>query len=212
MRRKKGKLVIISGFSGVGKGTVVKELLDKHQDEYVLSVSMTTRAPREGEQEGVNYYYVSDEQFEDMIENDGFLEHAGYVGHYYGTPKKLVTDSLNKGKNVVLEIEVQGALQVKEKYPESIMIFIIPPSARELKNRLVGRGSETPEQIEGRLKRAGQEAGQMEHYDYLVVNDIVEDCAERIHEITQTKPDLADDRKEVIRLMQEDVNNFLLED
>lgn len=208
MSNNKGKLVIVSGFSGVGKGTVVKALLDKY-DDYVLSVSMTTRKPREGEQEGINYYFVSDEQFEEMIKKDGFLEHAGYVGHYYGTPKKLVLDSLEQGKNVILEIEVQGALQVKEKYPDSILVFIIPPKASVLKERLTGRGTETEEQINNRLKRACEESEQMSFYDYLVVNDKVEDCVERLHEITLTRPEISSDREQIIEAMQSDVKSFI---
>ncbi len=208
MDKDKGKLVIVSGFSGVGKGTVVKALLDKY-DDYVLSVSMTTRKPREGEIEGVNYYFVSDEQFEEMIKKDGFLEYAGYVGHYYGTPKKLVLDSLEQGKNVILEIEVQGALQVKEKYPDSIMVFIIPPKASVLRERLAGRGTETEEQINNRLKRAGEESEQMSFYDYLVVNDKVEDCVERLHEITLIRPEISADREQIIETMQSDVKSFI---
>lgn len=208
MNKDKGKLVIVSGFSGVGKGTVVKALLDKY-DDYVLSVSMTTRKPREGEIEGINYYFVSDEQFEEMINKDGFLEYAGYVGHYYGTPKKLVLDSLEQGKNVILEIEVQGALQVKEKYPDSIMVFIIPPKASVLRERLAGRGTETEEQINNRLKRAGEESEQMSFYDYLVVNDKVDDCVERLHEITLTRPEVSADREQIIETMQSDVKSFI---
>lgn len=208
MSNNKGKLVIVSGFSGVGKGTVVKALLDKY-DDYVLSISMTTRKPREGELEGVNYYFVSDEQFEEMIKQDGFLEYAGYVGHYYGTPKKLVLDSLKQGKNVILEIEVQGALQVKEKYPDSILVFIIPPKASVLKERLTGRGTETEEQINNRLKRACEESEQMSFYDYLVVNDKVEDCVEHLHKITLTRPDISSDRDQIIEAMQSDVKSFI---
>ncbi len=208
MNNNKGKLVIVSGFSGVGKGTVVKALLDRY-DDYVLSVSMTTRKPREGEQEGINYYFVSDEQFEEMINEDGFLEYAGYVGHYYGTPKEMVLDSLEQGKNVILEIEVQGALQVKERYPDSIMVFIIPPKASVLKERLIGRGTETEEQIINRLQRAAQESEQMSYYDYLVVNDKLEDCVECLHEIALTVPEVSSDREQVIEAMQKDVKLFI---
>lgn len=208
MNKNKGKLVIVSGFSGVGKGTVVKALLDKY-DDYVLSVSMTTRKPREGETEGINYYFVSDEQFEEMINKDGFLEYAGYVGHYYGTPKQMVLDALEQGKNVILEIEVQGALQVQEKYPDSIMIFIIPPEASALKERLEGRKTETKEQIDSRLKRAAEESEQMRFYDYLVVNDKVDDCVERLREITLTRPEISSDREQIIKAMQSDIKSFI---
>lgn len=207
MGKDKGRLVIISGFSGVGKGTVVKALLEKYSD-YVLSISMTTRKPRPGEQEGIDYYYVSDEQFEEMINQDGFMEHAGYVGHYYGTPKKFILDSLAQGKNVILEIEVQGALQVKEKYPDSVMVFIIPPSAAALKERLTGRGSETAEEINKRLKRAADESDQMPAYEYLVVNDDVESCAERIHKITTGNFSETEEKEAIIKKMQNEIKNF----
>lgn len=210
MNKDRGRLVIVSGFSGVGKGTVVKALLDKYSDEYALSISMTTRKPRPGEQEGVHYYYVSDEQFEEMINNDGFMEYAGYVGHYYGTPKQFILDSLEQGKNVILEIEVQGALQVKAKYPDSLLVFIIPPSAAELKKRLVGRGSETEEEINGRLKRACEESKQMDSYEYFVVNDFVEDCVERLHELAVNRPEISADREETIQRIQSEINEMYL--
>ena len=207
MSNDKGRLVIISGFSGVGKGTVVRALLEKYGD-YVLSISMTTRRPRPGEQEGIDYYYVSDEQFEEMINQDGFMEHAGYVGHYYGTPKKFILDSLEQGKNVILEIEVQGALQVKEKYPDSVMVFIIPPSADALKERLTGRGSETAEEINNRLKRAADESNQMTAYEYLVVNDTVDACVERIHKITAGSYEKTDEKEDIINKIQHEIRDF----
>ena len=207
MSKDKGRLVIISGFSGVGKGTVVKALLEKYGD-YVLSISMTTRKPRPGEHEGIDYYYVSDEQFEEMINQDGFMEHAGYVGHYYGTPKKFILDSLEQGKNVILEIEVQGALQVKEKYPDSVMVFIIPPSAAVLKERLTGRGSETAEEINNRLKRAADESNQMTAYEYLVVNDDVDACVERIHKITIGNSEKTGEKEDIINKIQNEIKDF----
>ena len=149
---KKGKLLVISGFSGVGKGTVVK-YLKEHKDTYKVSVSVTTREPRPNEIPGVHYHYISNEQFETMINENKLLEYAGYVDHYYGTPREFVETNLNSGNDVILEIETKGALQVKKNMPEAILIFILPPSADELRNRLVGRNTETEEVINDRLKR-----------------------------------------------------------
>ena len=180
--KRTGKLVIISGFSGVGKGTVVKELL-KNYDHYVLSVSMTTRKPREGEENGVNYYFVTNEEFERMINEDGFLEHAGYADHYYGTPKAFVLDNIAAGRDVILEIEVQGAMQIKEKYPDAVLVFITTPNAAEMARRLIGRKTETHEQILRRFKRAVEEAEDMKNYDYIVVNDKLEDSVKEVDRV-----------------------------
>ena len=187
-RNGKGKLVVISGFSGVGKGTVVKRLMEDF-DHYALSVSMTTRKPRENEVHGVHYFFVSDEEFEKMISEDGFLEHAGYVGHYYGTPKAFVEKMLEKGIDVILEIEVQGAMQIKKKFPEAVTIFITTPSAQEMENRLEGRKTETAEQISGRFDRAVDEAECMDKYDYVVVNDKLDECVRQLERIISQKPD-----------------------
>lgn len=182
---QKGQLIIMSGFSGSGKGTITRALLDRYPDEYALSVSATTRAPREGEEEGVHYFFLKKEAFEEMIAQNAFLEHAKYVENYYGTPKKYVEEQLASGKNVILEIEIQGALQVKEMMPEALLVFITPPSASELEARLRGRGTETEEVIASRMARAVQEAEGCEVYDYLVVNDTVEDSVDQIHQIVQ---------------------------
>lgn len=182
--KRLGKIVIISGFSGVGKGTVVKKLLEDY-DHYVLSVSMTTREPREGEINGVNYYFVTNEEFEKMIGEDGFLEHAGYVNHYYGTPKAYVMKSIEEGKDVILEIEVQGAMQIKRAYPDAVLVFIVTPSAAEMARRLIGRKTETHEQILNRFKRAVEEAEHMKKYDYIVVNDRLEDCVAEVNGIVE---------------------------
>ena len=181
---KKGKLVIISGFSGVGKGTLVKKILNDFE-HYALSVSMTTRKPREGEEHGVNYYFVSNDEFEKMIGQDGFLEHAGYVDHYYGTPRDFVEEKLAEGTDVILEIEVQGAMQIKKKHPDAILIFVTTPDAEEMARRLLGRQTENAEQIINRLKRAVDEAEHMKNYDYIVVNDKLEDCAKEINSIVE---------------------------
>ena len=185
---RKGKLVIISGFSGVGKGTVVQRLI-KDFSHYALSVSMTTRKPRPGEMHGVHYFFVEDAEFEKMIEEQGFLEHAGYVGNYYGTPKEFVENKRSAGVDVILEIEVQGALQVLKKHPEAVPIFITAPSAREMEKRLVGRNTDTPERITKRLKRALEEAEYLKEYRYVVINGDLDECVRKMEEIILTEPD-----------------------
>ena len=150
----KGKLVVISGFSGAGKGTLMKALMKEYGDSYALSVSATTRNPRPGEMDGVDYFFVTKDKFEQMIAEDALIEYAQYVGNYYGTPKVYVQQQLDLGKNVILEIEIQGALKIKEKFPDTVLMFVTAPNANELKNRLVGRGTETPEVIAARLSRA----------------------------------------------------------
>ncbi|MDD7218977.1 MAG: guanylate kinase [Clostridia bacterium] len=178
----KGILVVVSGFSGAGKGTVIHRLLEKY-DEYALSVSVTTRQPRPGEQEGREYFFRTREEFEKLIREDALIEYAQYVDNYYGTPRSYVEEHLHAGRNVILEIEIQGAMKIKKKIPEALLIFVTPPSVEELEKRLTGRGTETPEVIAGRLERAGEEAKGMEQYDYILVNDEVEDCVDSLHEI-----------------------------
>ena len=158
MNVQKGILIVLSGFSGAGKGTLVKGLLKKY-DEYALSVSMTTRAPREGERDGVEYFFTTRERFEETIVNNGLVEYALYCGNYYGTPRAYVEEQLAAGKNVILEIEIQGALKIKEKFPDSLLIFVTPPSGAELKRRLEKRGTESAEVIARRLARAAEEIG-----------------------------------------------------
>lgn len=189
---KKGKLMIISGFSGVGKGTVVKYLRDNYEN-YEFSVSVTTRQPRDKEIDGIDYHFITNDKFEEMVGNDQLLEHAGYVDHYYGTPRQFVENNMNEGKDVILEIETKGALQVKEKLPEALMIFILPPSAEELKNRLIGRNTESIDVINERLAKAAEETENLDKYEYFVVNDIVEKCAGGIDDIrNDNNPILAD--------------------
>ena len=178
----KGVLTVVSGFSGAGKGTVMKRLIQKY-DDYALSISVTTRNPREGERDGIEYFFKTKEEVEAMIENDEFLEYARYVDNYYGTPRFYVEEMLAKGKNVILEIEIQGAMQIKAKNQEAVLVFVTPPSFEELRNRLIGRGTETADVIESRLKRASEEAEGMPSYDYILVNDQVEDCVDRLHQI-----------------------------
>lgn len=182
---RRGVLTVISGYSGSGKGTVMKALMAKYGQVYKLSVSATTRSPRTGEEHGREYFFVSREEFEQMIENGQLLEHACYVGNYYGTPKAAVEECLEKGIDVLLEIEMQGGTQIKEKFPEAVLVFIMPPSADELKRRLIGRGTETPEVIEARLKRAKEEAHWMDEYDYLLINETVDECVEQLHNVIQ---------------------------
>ncbi|WP_027090957.1 guanylate kinase [Cohnella thermotolerans] len=171
----KGLLIVLSGPSGVGKGTVCASLRRKMPD-LVYSVSATTRAPRSGEQEGVNYFFKTKEQFQEMIARDALLEYAEYVGNYYGTPREFVEKTLNEGKDIILEIEVQGALKVKEKFPDGVFVFLLPPSLGELKQRIVGRGTESQDKIDHRLAVAVEEMNLLSRYDYAVVNDEI-DCA-----------------------------------
>ena len=179
---QKGILTVISGFSGAGKGTIVKELLRRY-DEYVLSVSMTTRSPRPGERDGVDYFFTDTERFEEAIRQDGLVEYAQYCGNYYGTPRDYVERQLREGRNVILEIEIQGALKVREKFPESLRLFLTPPNAGELKRRLEERGTEDAEAIARRLARAAEESEGVEAYDYIVVNDNLEECVEEVHRL-----------------------------
>ena len=171
----KGILIVVSGFYGAGKGTLMKRLMETY-DNYALSISMTTRAPREGERHGVEYFFATREEFEKKIAEDKLIEYASYCDNYYGTPREYVEEQLAAGKDVILEIEIQGALKVKKKFPNSLLLFVTPPNAKELERRLVGRGTETPEVIEKRLSRASEESEGIEAYDYIVVNDDLEEC------------------------------------
>jgi len=174
----KGLLFVVSGPSGTGKGTICKELLAR--TNVSLSVSMTTRKARNGEVDGLNYYFVSRKEFEDTIAQDGFLEYAEVYGNYYGTPQKAVLSKLEQGRDVVLEIDIQGALKIKEVYPKGIFIFILPPSMMELRKRITGRGSESPDAIDIRLGEALKEVSYIDKYDYCVVNDEVHKAVEKI--------------------------------
>ena len=181
---KEGILIVVSGFSGAGKGTIMKALLERY-DNYALSISATTRNPRPGEEEGKAYFFKTTEEFEKMIAKDDLIEYAMYVGNYYGTPKAYVEEQLRAGKDVILEIDIQGALNVKENFPNTLLLFVTPPSAEELRKRLEGRGTETQEVIDGRMKRAIEEAEYMDQYDYLVVNDELDVCVEEMHHLIQ---------------------------
>lgn len=197
-----GKIVVISGFSGAGKGTVIRRLMQENEG-YALSVSMTTRQPRKGETDGVQYHFVTNEAFEDLIGKDGFLEHAGYVDNYYGTPRAFVEENLAAGRDVLLEIEVQGAMQIREKFPDAIMVFVAPRSAEELKKRLFGRDTESAEKAMKRLRRAAVEVESIPEYPYLVMNTDVDACAQSLHSIisgawTPENPDSAHVGGEII--------------
>ena len=205
---KKGILIILSGFSGVGKGTVVRRLLSDY-DNYALSISATTRKPREGEEDGVSYFFKSKEEFEQMIKEDSFIEHARYVENYYGTPKAYVQEQLDAGKDVILEIEIQGALKVKEKYPDALMLFLVPPDAQTLKERLVGRGTETADVIHDRLERAAQEAQEMGSYEYIIVNDDLDTRVKQVHELIQSAHCKKSHNTAFIKELQQDMNCFL---
>ena len=204
----KGVLTVVSGFSGAGKGTVMKRLIQKY-DDYALSISVTTRNPREGERDGIEYFFKTKEEVETMIENDEFLEYARYVDNYYGTPRFYVEEMLAKGKNVILEIEIQGAMQIKAKNPEAVLVFVTPPSFEELRNRLVGRGTETADVIESRLRRASEEAEGMLSYDYILVNDQVEDCVDRLHQIILSERARAQRNEEFINTIRQEARIFM---
>ena len=203
----KGVLAVVSGFSGAGKGTVMKALL-KEYDDYALSISVTTRSPRPGEEDGREYFFRTREEVEKMIAEDQLLEYAEYVGNYYGTPRFYVEDMLARGKNVILEIELQGAMQIKQKNPEAVLVFITPPSFEELKNRLIGRGTETEEVINSRLARAAEEAEEMDKYDYIVVNDQVEDCVHCLHQIILSERCKVHCNEKLIKTIQEEARVF----
>ncbi len=180
--QERGILTVVSGFSGAGKGTVMKMLQELHA-EYALSVSATTRTPRPGETDGTDYFFVSHDRFREMAARDELLEFAEYNGNFYGTPRRWAEERLEEGLNVILEIEVQGARKIKEKYPEALLVFVTPPTIAELKKRLTGRGSETPDKIQARLRTAVREASYMSSYDYILINDSLEESVIRLHEI-----------------------------
>ncbi len=203
--KKKGLLLVISGPSGAGKGTICKELL-KVGTSTKLSISATTRNPRAGEKEGINYYYKTREEFENMIAEGEFLEYAQIYDNYYGTPKKAIFHELEKGNDVILEIEMQGAMQIKKAYPEAVFIFILPPSLMELKNRIVGRGTETIEQIEKRFGSAYSEIKLIGDYDYFIFNNVVKKSADEIkHIIYAEKNKVGRYKKDVLEMFEKEI-------
>lgn len=202
--QKKGVLVVISGFSGAGKGTIMNELI--RQYPYFLSVSATTRKPREGEIDGREYFFHTEEEFEHMIEKGELIEWAKYVGNYYGTPKKAVEQQLEEGKDVVLEIEMQGGMLVKEQFPHAVLVFITPPSYEELEFRLQKRGTESAEEIQRRLARARQEAAYMDSYDYIIVNAELSEAVNRVHEIITNEHYRVSNNKDLIAGIKEELS------
>ena len=208
----KGILIVVSGFSGAGKGTLMKELLSRYPDTYALSISATTRSPREGEVDGREYFFISKEKFEKMIAKDELIEYARYVENYYGTPREYVEKKLDEGKDVILEIEIQGALKVKEAFPDTLLLFVTPPTAGELKSRLVGRGTETMDVIASRMARACEEAQGMDAYDYLIVNDKLDECVEEMHAIIQGEHHRSFRNKDFMKKIKEDLEGLKGED
>ena len=187
MIKRRGLLIVLSGPSGVGKGTVRKELFSQPDTNYEYSISMTTRAPRVGEVDGVDYFFKSREEFEQLIEQGGLLEHAEFVGNYYGTPLAYVHETLDAGRDVFLEIEVQGAAQIREKAPDALFIFLAPPSISELEQRLIGRGTEPEDVIARRIATAREEVEMMSLYDYVVENDEVQNACDKINAIIKAE-------------------------
>ena len=198
-----GLLIVMSGFSGAGKGTLMKRLMADY-DDFAFSVSMTTRAPREGEVNGREYFFVTKEEFEKTIEEDGLVEYAQYVGNYYGTPKAYVNEQLKKGKNVILDIEVQGAMQIKEKFPDALMVFVIPPSIEVLLQRLRARGTESEEVIARRITQAKTECTYMDRYEYIVINDDLDTAVREMYAmITSAKYTVSRRREFIANIIDE---------
>lgn len=206
-KQHKGILIVVSGFSGAGKGTLMKRLVSDY-DNYALSVSMTTRQPRTGEVDGREYFFSTKEEFEKKIEEEGLVEYACYCDNYYGTPREYVEKKLEEGKDVILEIEIQGALKIKQKFPTALLLFVMPPSAAELKRRLVGRGTETEDVIEKRLKRATEEAEGIENYDYIVINDNLEECVREMHGLIMAAHETPARNQEFINKVRKELEAF----
>ena len=208
MRNRKGILIVVSGFSGAGKGTLMRELLSRYPETYALSISATTREPRPGEEDGREYFFISREEFEKMIAKGDRIEYARYVENYYGTPREYVEKKLEEGMDVILEIEIQGALKVKEAFPDTLLLFVTPPDAAELKSRLVGRGTETMDVIRSRMARACEEAEGMDRYDYLIVNDDLDDCVREMHEIIRGEHHRSFRNQEFMKNIKEDLERL----
>lgn len=200
-------MIVVSGFSGAGKGTIMKELTGRHE-QYALSVSATTRAARPGEAEGKDYFFKSREEFEQMIEDGALIEYACYVGNYYGTPRAYVEEMLLKGRDVILEIEIQGARKIREQFSNAVLLFVTTRDAQVLRERLVKRGTESREVIEQRLLRAVQESEGIEEYDYLVVNDRLDDCVAEIHSIIESEHRKIRYNMELVNRVREELRSF----
>lgn len=205
---RKGMIIVLSGFSGAGKGTIMKNLLKEHPGEYHLSISATTRSKRQGEEDGREYFFKTREEFDQMIAEGELLEYATFNGNSYGTPRSYVEKLVNEGKDVILEIEIQGALQVKKLYPEALLLFVMPPSADALRERLVGRGTETPDVIAQRLAISSKESQYMGGYDYLVINDQLEKSVENVHAIISCEHFKTTRNSDTIDMIQQDLKKF----
>ena len=199
---RKGMIIVLSGFSGAGKGTIMKNLLKAHPGQYHLSISATTRQKRQGEEDGREYFFKTREEFNQMIADNQLLEYATFNGNSY------VEQLVNEGKDVILEIEIQGALQVKKLYPEALLLFVMPPSADALKERLVGRGTETPDVIAQRLAISSKESQYMNGYDYLVINDQIENSVEQVHAIISCEHFKTARNEDTIDMIQKDLKKF----
>jgi guanylate kinase len=207
--KERGILVVVSGPSGVGKGTICKQLL-KWYNGIKVSVSATTRVPRAGEVDGKNYHFISKAEFERMIENDEFIEYAKVYDNYYGTPRRFVEERIQNGEDVLLEIDIQGAMQVKDKFPEGTFIFILPPSLEELKTRIIGRGSETVESFNARFGECMNEIRRVKDYDYFIINDVLNLAAERLYAIIEAeKCEVRDDVDVLIGEYEEEKKCFI---
>lgn len=204
---KKGVLIVLSGFSGAGKGTITKRLLQEY-DNYALSISMTTRQPRSGEVDGREYFFVDRAEFEQHIAKDELVEYAEYVGNYYGTPRAYVEEQLNKGKDVILEIEIQGALKIKERFPDTLLLFVSTKSADVLLQRLTGRGTESEEVILSRMERAALEAEGMQEYEYIIINDDLDACVKETHSIIQSAKASAARNEEFINTIRQELKDL----
>lgn len=204
---RQGILIVVSGFSGAGKGTIMKELMGRYE-QYALSISATTRAPRPGEQEGIAYFFKTREAFEQMIAKGELIEYACYVDNYYGTPKAYVEEKLQEGKDVILEIEIQGARKVKEQFPDAVLLFVTTKDAKTLRERLEQRGTEEQQVIEQRLRRAVQESEGVLEYDYLVINDDLDVCVNQIHAIIESEHQKAKRNREKIEKIREELKDF----
>lgn len=208
-----GQIIVISAPSGAGKGTIIKELLKNDNKTRWLSVSATSRAPREGEQEGINYYYLTEEDFKKKIENDYFLEYTNYAGNYYGTPKEYIKDKIEKGIDVILEIEIEGAMNVKRLIPEAMFIFIMPPSLKDLVKRLKGRGTESNEKIIKRFHEAYKEINEVTKYNYVVVNDEIDQAVDKIESIIKAERCRVDRIEEVfLDTKEEEIHELLMDE
>lgn len=207
-QKQRGILIVFSGFSGSGKGTVMKELMNRYEEYYALSISATTRQPRDGEADGREYFFKTRKEFEKMIEKNELIEYALYVENYYGTPKAYVEEQLEAGKDVILEIEIQGALKIKELFPDTLSMFVTPPDAATLKERLIGRGTEPIDVVNARLSRAFEESLGVEAYDYLIVNDALDVCVEEVHSIIRNEHQKVSRNQEFINRIKEELKGF----